>query len=599
MRKLWLLAWLSLPAFSQSAFVPGTAGCWEIHCDSHEDDAAVILPPLTNFGLTFADTSINSFGSGGDIGASSNGSVMAVTYNASNTLGRMYVYGPTGTFLWSDQTSGSSTMIAGGCSAPIVDASGGVMSADYQYIYRWSSTGALLWKTQHPYYGIVSTSNSIGNYACGGLKVLSNGVVVIKSVKGPLAAYNSATGALLGPAGCSGATCAFWPGQTPGTFSATTDYYVPVKEGGCSTVSSDSNNGYNNRIYDAMQGTGAGTPVTLPATQGIMMAFDASPTTGLSVGAQSATFTAESIASPMCHAVNGSMQIYSDIASCSQSVGFGCTMNGIATQAAVMGWVDNGSSLGPASGFPVYLYNLTAQTPALAITGGSFNASSNVVTFQVSNATATTGCVAGDALYVTGQTGGAAVYNGNWTITSTGVGAHAISVAFTGPSVTPTASGTMTCNNGRSIQANFALDSRGCMWAYVSANNAIYCVDLQGNNTTVAGAVGAADYTISFPAGFIPGETALTVIADKTMSINPANGHNIMTTALGGTGAYVVAIDANTQRLLWYSKTGASAATNSAQGQFPSLTTANGNVVAFTNSTTGVSILGQGGVIIQ
>ena len=563
---------------AQSYFTLAPTGCSGIHCTAHEDDAAGIMPPINTFGFLFTDTTINSYGSGESVGCSGNGQVWACIYVAAQPLGRMYAYGPTGTILWTDQTNGTYSLGAGVCNAPVVGSDGGVMMADYNNIIRLGPTGALLWKTALPYSGgQTSASGAFGpDYACGGLKVMANGAVVIKTIKGPLAVFNSATGALIGPAACNPAitppnpTCALWPGQAPGTFSATADYYIPVKEGGCSDT---------NRVYSAMQGTdGGGTPAILNTT-GVLMGIDVSLATGMSVGATSTTFAAESVSSPMCATVSSKIVVYSDTGSCYNPPA--CTGTGI--NSAVMAWVDNGTSFSTQTGFPIKTAILTAATGALSITGGTFNNTASTVTFNLTGSTS--GCVAGNAALIAGNSVGA--YDRNFAIAAGGVTGSSVTITYPSPTSAPGANGTLTCNNAGNIQANYALDSRGCFWTYVSGNSEFFCIDT---------ATGAVDYSLATPAGFILGEIALTGGSDRTMSINPTNGHNIMVCALNGNSSWVVGLDMNTGTLLWYYKNGATTATNNAGGQFPPLPSALGFAeVGFSNSTRGMTILGQGG----
>jgi hypothetical protein len=591
---------------AQSAFTLATTGCPAIHCTPHEDDATTVPPPVSGYGFRAFDSAISSAGSGAGVGCStiSNTSPFlseaGCVYNGSQTsgtwTGELFVYNQARVIQWTDtqnSSGGSSggTLGAGTCSAPVFGSDGGVLMADEHKIERFDPNGNVLWSTPLPYDTVVSANGTFGpTYTCAGLKVLTNGSVVIKSLRGPLAAFNSANGALLGPGSCPGANtnnlplCAVWPSQTIGTFSASADYYVPVKEGGAATTASDPT---PNRMYDAGQGTGGGGSPSISQNQAITFAVDVSATAGIDNIIFSTTYNAQAGSSPMITMVGGNTVVFHSNYTCVQtstcSTG---ASNGNLSQ--VIGFVDNGSTLTPATGFPVSTASITATSAALSIqSGGTF--ASGTVTFPV---TSTTGCISGENAQVVGNS--ISGYNGNWNIASGGIVTNtSIKVNISGAASNPGANGTIQCNNAGLLNGNFPLDTvLGCFWINIKVSTKAYCIS-PANGTTVA--------TLNFPAGFIPGETALNCPSDRTLGINPANGHTIMLQSLSGNNPWVTAVDTSTGALLWYFPNYVPSGTPTiASGQFPTLISARGlPIVGFSNNSAGMKMLGSGGSLLQ
>ena len=161
------------------AFVLPAQGCPMAHCDPRMSDAVNATPPM-NPTVLYHDPV--PMGSGYGLGCSSNLQVVACTYR-NRTSANLVVYGSDGHMIF---TSGGLLNSTAWTSAPIVDASGGVIAADNTYLIRYAPDGRILWQAALP----------------GGLPIspvlTANGFILVATDGGPISAYSLRTGTLLG-----------------------------------------------------------------------------------------------------------------------------------------------------------------------------------------------------------------------------------------------------------------------------------------------------------------------------------------------------------------------------------------------------------------
>lgn len=164
-----------------ATFQPAPAGCAMAHCDGRMSDLVRLAPPRSaNVAVRFHDAA--PAGSGLGLGCSSNGRVAVCSYN-NTTSDNVVAYRSDGSRLWTSENLLNSTAFA---SAPMVNSGGGVIAADDTSLIRFSATGAVIWRSATP----------------GGIPispvVTTSGIVVLATRGGPVSAFDSTTGDLLG-----------------------------------------------------------------------------------------------------------------------------------------------------------------------------------------------------------------------------------------------------------------------------------------------------------------------------------------------------------------------------------------------------------------
>ena len=90
-------------------------------------------------------------------------------------------------------------MHSGDCGLAANGGDSSFITADTQYLYRYEPTGILIWSTPLPY-------KSAGAFQCRSIKIGANGQVTVLSGSrvgksgsyGPIATFNSTTGAVIG-----------------------------------------------------------------------------------------------------------------------------------------------------------------------------------------------------------------------------------------------------------------------------------------------------------------------------------------------------------------------------------------------------------------
>jgi hypothetical protein len=129
---------------------------------------------------------MSSGGSSLGLGCVANGTIAACTFGGLVPAGPapyLKAYDANGQVLWS---SGDVLNATAYTSAPMIDAAGGVIAADNRTVVRFDASGNVVWRTATP----------------GGLPIspvaTQNGVVVLGTFGGPIASFDSATGAFLG-----------------------------------------------------------------------------------------------------------------------------------------------------------------------------------------------------------------------------------------------------------------------------------------------------------------------------------------------------------------------------------------------------------------
>jgi len=166
-------------------------GCAKIHCDGRESNNARLMPPVSSGARIIAHDTIPT-GSGNPgvpamnpnqgAGCAANGHVVVCSYN--NPFGdNVVAYNSSGARLW---TSGNLLDSLAFASVPIITASGSVIAADDNHVIRFGPTGAVLWNTP-----------TIGGIPISPV-VTQSGVVVLATKNGPISAYDSADGHLIG-----------------------------------------------------------------------------------------------------------------------------------------------------------------------------------------------------------------------------------------------------------------------------------------------------------------------------------------------------------------------------------------------------------------
>ena len=279
-----LLVSLASIASAQSNFVLATTGCPAIHCTPHEDDLSTIVPPLSTFGMVFNDSAPS--GSGSSVGCTSSATLVACKYQTAPLL---KVYNAAGGIVFTSGTGGGATLSTGAC-VPIIGSDGSILDADEVNLVRYSPSGST--STGGGYsVALPATLNNPTNgtsylsppFSCGSLKISANGQVTYMTVNGPMATFNSATGALIGSV--------FYPDLSGSGATAT---YYATNNSACMD---------GNRLY----------PVTNRIDNSALGRIYALDISGTGIAkAYSFDVTGPSSASPMCQRLSGNTNVYTD-----------------------------------------------------------------------------------------------------------------------------------------------------------------------------------------------------------------------------------------------------------------------------------------------
>lgn len=167
------------PAYDK--FELADKGCSMAHCDVWmSDNPNMLVPTSPDTQILWHDTI--PAGSNRGLGCSSNGTLAACTYQ-DTTGDTLVVYDATGNRIW---TSGDHLGDYTWTSAAMIDDSGGIIAVDSENLVRFNPDGTVKWKTPTP--GGVPISPVI----------TYSGVVVVATQSGPLSAYETVSGTLLG-----------------------------------------------------------------------------------------------------------------------------------------------------------------------------------------------------------------------------------------------------------------------------------------------------------------------------------------------------------------------------------------------------------------
>lgn len=166
---------------TRASFHLPESGCPMAHCDCQmTDNANAVVPTSQDTSILWHDT-IPS-GSGIGLGCSSNGHLAACTY-MNPTGDNLVIYNSAGERLW---TSGNLLSRFAWTSAPMVDKNGGVIAVDESNLIRFDRKGKIIWKTA----------------IAGGLPIspviTESGIIVLATRGGPISAYRSTDGSLIG-----------------------------------------------------------------------------------------------------------------------------------------------------------------------------------------------------------------------------------------------------------------------------------------------------------------------------------------------------------------------------------------------------------------
>jgi outer membrane protein assembly factor BamB len=156
-------------------------GCAMAHCDQTMSDQTGLTVPTGAVTSLWHDTSVQ--GSVYGLGCSSNATVAVCSFtNGFLKPTTLREYRADGTKLW------SSTVLKGGTayySAPMVDPNGGAIAADNTKVVRFRPDGSVAWQTATP------GGNPISPV------ITDDAAIVLATEKGPVSAYDAATGALI------------------------------------------------------------------------------------------------------------------------------------------------------------------------------------------------------------------------------------------------------------------------------------------------------------------------------------------------------------------------------------------------------------------
>ncbi len=158
--------------------VVAQTGCAMAHCDQAMTDNVHLSPPVSSEVVqVWRDTTVN--GSRMGIGCASNSEVVACSFRSTTSKPvEVRTYNRDGNILWSSTAFSS----AGVPATPLVDPSGGVISADQNRIIRFGPTGSVVWSK--PTAGGFPISSN----------VTDNGEIVLATYGGPISAYSYTTG---------------------------------------------------------------------------------------------------------------------------------------------------------------------------------------------------------------------------------------------------------------------------------------------------------------------------------------------------------------------------------------------------------------------
>ena len=190
-RASWALLLLSgagvlmaSPAVATENFEVASQGCPMAHCDPRMSDHVRLDPPATPVAEIWSRNELISEQSGTrfGLGCSGNGTVAACSYFSDTDA--LVVYDYDGNRLW---TSGNLFNDTARNSVPMLSAVGEVIMADDQNVIRFGPTGGIVWQSMLPFGGRPVSP-----------VMTQDGIIILATVAGPIYAFDSVDGTLLG-----------------------------------------------------------------------------------------------------------------------------------------------------------------------------------------------------------------------------------------------------------------------------------------------------------------------------------------------------------------------------------------------------------------
>ena len=185
-RAEFLLVLLACPSFAQTPsnpFVAAPHGCSMAHCNNRMNDLMSMGAPTTS-SVAIINHDVLSPGKGIGLGCASNGALAACTYKDPSGDNLVF-YDAAGNRLWA---SGSLLDDTAWASAPMISSNGDVIAADDTRVVRLTSAGVVKWNTLTPGGTPISPVTT------------EAGIVVLATDGGPVSAFDSRTGNLVGAA---------------------------------------------------------------------------------------------------------------------------------------------------------------------------------------------------------------------------------------------------------------------------------------------------------------------------------------------------------------------------------------------------------------
>lgn len=161
-------------------FTLATQGCPQAHCDARMSDNVQMELPLGWDVGTVRRSDLGRMALWG-LGCSGNGAVTACSF-ANPSGPNLVVYDFDGNRLWNSDALGSLAV----SSAPLVGADSGVIAVDDSRAMRFDAAGGVIWETE-----------TVGGTPMSPV-ITASGILVLATGGGPVSAYESATGELVG-----------------------------------------------------------------------------------------------------------------------------------------------------------------------------------------------------------------------------------------------------------------------------------------------------------------------------------------------------------------------------------------------------------------